>query len=86
MNAGKEKVVDTEFEEDEVQILANQDETSPGGVNADDIVMGAGPTNRLSRSESGEFVRGEVDVVEQMERAAKAIQRGDRTDEPTAQD
>jgi hypothetical protein len=62
-----------ENERDESDILANQDETDVGEVNEDDPVMGAGPTDRLSAAESDEFARGELDVVDQMKRAVRAI-------------
>ena len=58
-------------EKDAADILANQDETDIGGVNDDDIVMGAGPTNELAHNEPADFDRGEVDLVEQMKRAAR---------------
>jgi hypothetical protein len=61
-----------ENEKDESDILGNQDETDPGTVNEDDNIMGAGPTDALSADEPGEFVRGEVDVKEQMDRASRA--------------
>lgn len=59
------------IENDATDILANQDETDIGGVNDDDRVMGAGPTDELVNNEPADFDRGEVDLVEQMKRAAR---------------
>ena len=58
--------------DDESQILANQDETDPGATDLDDSIMGAGATDQLSVAETNEFARGEVDVKDQMDRAARA--------------
>lgn len=62
-----------ENEKDEADILANQDETDPGDINEDDMIMGAGPTDRFSGAGSKEFARGEVDVKEQMDRTSRAM-------------
>ena len=70
--------VETENESDERGILANQDATDPGGANVDDRVMGAGPTNDFGPTgEPADFVRGEVDVKTQMDRASKHRERHD---------
>lgn len=60
-----------ENERDESDILANQDETDIGDINEDDPLMGAGPTDQFSSAESDEFVRGEMDVVDQIKRAER---------------
>lgn len=62
-----------ENEKDESDILANQDETGGGDVNSEDALMGAGPTDKLSVDEPEDFSQGDVDVVEQMNRASRAI-------------
>lgn len=61
-----------ENEKDESDILANQDETNPGEVNDDDAVMGAGPTD-LPESDRDDFLRGDVDVKDQMDRASRVM-------------
>lgn len=71
-----------ENERDESDILGNQDETDLGEPNEDDPLMGAGPTDRLSAAESDEFVRGELDVVEQMKRAGREIDFPNRANPP----
>jgi hypothetical protein len=71
-----------ENERDESDILANQDETDVGGVNEDDPTMGAGPTDKFSAAESDEFTRGELDVVEQMNRAEREIEFPNRAQHP----
>jgi hypothetical protein len=57
-----------ENERDEADIIADQDQTLV--EDADDKNMGADGT-RLSESEPADFVRGEIDVKEQMDRLQK---------------
>ena len=58
--------------EDESGIIGNQDETTTGALpNADDQVMGGMGTGEYGLS-SGQFARGEIDVVEQMARTTRA--------------
>jgi len=72
-----------ENERDESDILANQDETDTGEINEDDEdAMGAGPTDKLSAAESDEFTRGEIDVIDQMNRASRAIDYPNRAQQP----
>lgn len=69
----EEDVTTGENERDEADIIGNQDETDSGAPNRDDRVMGAGPTDTLAPSvEPADFVRGEVDLVQQMDRAERA--------------
>jgi hypothetical protein len=72
MAAGNRVTEPGENEEDESGILANQDETNPGEVNDDDAVMGAGPTD-LMESDREDFLRGDVDVKDQMDRASRVM-------------
>ena len=71
-----------ENERDESDILTNQDETDIGEVNEDDDGMGGGATDRLSAAETDEFVRGEVDVKDQMDRTERAIDYPSRAQHP----
>ena len=59
---------------DEAQILADQDQTTPDNNLTRDENMGA-PSNSLEamEDEPGDFMRGEIDVKEQMDRAADAL-------------
>ncbi len=59
---------------DEQQILGDQDQTTPDDSLTRDENMGA-PSNTLEamEDEPGDFMRGEVDVKEQMDRAADAL-------------
>jgi hypothetical protein len=63
-----------ENEEDEAQILTDQDQTTPDDLITQDENMGA-PTNTLEslEDEPADFMRGELDVKEQMDRAADAL-------------
>ncbi len=63
-----------ENSDDEAQILADQDQTTPDDNLTRDENMGA-PSNSLEamEDEPGDFMRGEVDVKEQMDRAADAM-------------
>jgi hypothetical protein len=72
-----------ENERDESDILANQDETDVGETNDDDEeAMGGGPTDKFSAAESDEFARGEIDVIDEMNRASRAIDYPNRAQPP----
>lgn len=60
---------------DESQIIADQDMTNEGDITALDENMGA-ISNSLDalEDEPAEFIRGEVDVVEQMNRTTRAME------------
>jgi hypothetical protein len=63
-----------ENKKDEADILADQDQTVPSDPLTQDENMGAkSMTLDASEEEPGDFMRGEVDVKEQMDRAADAI-------------
>lgn len=67
---------DSENKEDESGILTDQDQTAPMNDEPYDENMGA-KSNSLDtlEDEPGDFLRGEVDVKEQMDRAADALDR-----------
>jgi hypothetical protein len=70
----EEENLGAENEQDELDIIGNQDETDPGDINRDDPLMGAGPTDNLGPAEEpGDFMRGEVDVKEQMDRVSRGV-------------
>ncbi|MFN8789894.1 MAG: hypothetical protein ACK5Y2_00385 [Bdellovibrionales bacterium] len=64
-----------ESRRDESQIITDQDMTNEGDITALDENMGA-MTNSLEQieDEPAEFVRGEIDVVEQMKRTTRAME------------
>lgn len=61
--------------EDEMNILADQDETGQGLPEAEDDRMGGMGTDEEFGAPSGEFARGEVGVDEQMKRTTDAMDR-----------
>jgi hypothetical protein len=66
----------TENKRDQDQILNNQDQTQSSQLDLkNDEEMGAKTRSLdLSEEEPGDFVRGEIDVKEQMDRAADAME------------
>lgn len=64
-----------ESRRDESQIITDQDMTNERDITALDENMGA-MTNSLDQieDEPAEFVRGEIDVVEQMKRTTRAME------------
>ena len=74
MNSGGEKTA-VENHEDESQILADQVSTNESDITELDENLGA-KSNSLDdlEHEPDDFLRGEVDVTEQMERANRAMQ------------
>lgn len=61
--------------EDEIQILADQDETSHGSPSADDQAMGGMGTTDAFGLDSEAFAKGEIDLKEQFERTTRAMDR-----------
>ena len=61
--------------DDESQILTDQDLTNEGDITELDENLGA-KSNSLDdlENEPADFLRGEVDVTEQMERTARAME------------
>lgn len=64
-----------ENHDDESQILTDQDLTNEGDITELDENLGA-KSNSLDdlENEPADFLRGEVDVTEQMERTARAME------------
>ncbi len=74
MNAGGTGSSD-ENHEDEAQIITDQDLTNESDITELDENLGA-KSNSLDdlENEPADFMRGEVDVTEQMERTTRAMQ------------
>ncbi len=69
---GKEDI--KENPRDESMILSDQDQTSPGKTNLNDETLGQDPQSaKVLEQEPDDFIRGEVDVKEQMDRAEKKM-------------
>lgn len=65
----------SENKRDETGILTDQDQTNIGDALTRDENMGAGNhTLESLEDEPGDFMRGEIDVVDQMDRAADAME------------
>src|SRR5688572_25872416 len=65
---------DSELIEDESQILADQDQTTEGDISILDENMGARSSSLDPlEKETPDFMRGEVDVKEQMDLAAEVM-------------
>jgi hypothetical protein len=64
---------ETENPRDENMILANQDETSQDTKMLDENLGQHPLVADPMEEEPGEFVRGEIDVVEQMKRTTRAM-------------
>lgn len=69
-----------ESNEDETDIIGDQDETE-----SDDRVMGGMGTESPTPVTSGEFERGEVDIVEQMDRVTRVMDHATHRDEDLAE-
>ncbi|MBX3020888.1 MAG: hypothetical protein KF799_04365 [Bdellovibrionales bacterium] len=62
------KVEGVESSEDEMDIISDQDETT-----SDDRVMGGMGTESATPVSSGEFERGEIDIVDQIDRVTRVM-------------
>lgn len=69
---GDERVQDAELPEDESGIILDQDQTNETDPTASNQFIGSEGNDNPPLSETSDFLRGEVDLVDQMDRAIRA--------------